>query len=106
MSRFTTILWDVDGTLLDFEYSQRASLAKCFQTIGREIAEEIQDLYDIDRKPTGEQFYRGDPVPSGRYRLGVQVWVRNDDGKFLLSQRHPCQAAAHSYLPHGGRQPL
>jgi 2-haloacid dehalogenase len=46
MSRFTTILWDVDGTLLDFEYSQRASLAKCFQTIGREITEEIQDLYD------------------------------------------------------------
>ena len=46
MSRFTTILWDVDGTLLDFEYSQRASLAKCFQIIGREITEEIQDLYD------------------------------------------------------------
>lgn len=46
MSRFTTILWDVDGTLLDFEYSQRASLAKCFQTIGKEITEEIQELYD------------------------------------------------------------
>ena len=46
MSRFTTILWDVDGTLLDFEYSQRAALAKCFRSIGREITEEIQILYD------------------------------------------------------------
>lgn len=52
---------------------------------------ELQDLYDIDRKPTGEQFYRGEPVPAGRYRLGVQVWVRNSEGKFLLSQRHPCK---------------
>jgi len=52
---------------------------------------ELQDLYDIRRQPTGEQFYRGEPVPAGRYRLGVQVWVRNDEGKFLLSQRHSCK---------------
>ena len=52
---------------------------------------ELQDLYDFHRNFTGEQFYRDEPVPQGRYRLGVQVWVRNDDGKFLLSQRHPCK---------------
>ena len=52
---------------------------------------ELQDLYDIHQNFTGEQFYRGEPVPEGRYRLGVQVWVRNDEGKFLLSQRHPCK---------------
>lgn len=52
---------------------------------------ELQDLYSIHRNPTGEQFYRGDPIPEGCYRLGVQVWVRNDEGKFLLSQRHPCK---------------
>lgn len=37
---FTTILWDVDGTLLDFIYSQRYALTKCFKTIGRKITEE------------------------------------------------------------------
>ena len=52
---------------------------------------ELQDLYDIDRKFTGEHFFRGEPVPEGRYRLGVQVWVRNHEGKFLLSRRHPCK---------------
>lgn len=40
MYKFTTILWDVDGTLLDFLYSQRIAITKCFKTIGREITEE------------------------------------------------------------------
>lgn len=40
MNKFTTILWDVDGTLLDFTYSQRYAITKCFRTIGREITEE------------------------------------------------------------------
>lgn len=52
---------------------------------------ELQDLYDIHRNPTGEHFYRGEFVPEGRYRLGVQVWVRDNGGRFLLSQRHPCK---------------
>lgn len=40
MRKFTTILWDVDNTLLDFDYSQRYALAKCFHSIGRELTEE------------------------------------------------------------------
>lgn len=39
--QITTILWDVDGTLLDFPYSQRYAVTKCFQTVGREITEEM-----------------------------------------------------------------
>ncbi len=46
MGRFTTIFWDVDNTLLDFSYSQRFAISKCFQTIGREITEEIIERYD------------------------------------------------------------
>ncbi len=45
MSKFTTILWDVDGTLLDFHYSQRHAITKCFQTIDREITEEMIARY-------------------------------------------------------------
>ena len=45
MSNFTTILWDVDGTLLDFIYSQRYALTKCFRSIGREVNEEILNRY-------------------------------------------------------------
>lgn len=45
MSNYTTILWDVDGTLLDFVYSQRYAITKCFQTIGHEITEEMIQRY-------------------------------------------------------------
>lgn len=39
-NKFTTIFWDVDGTLLDFLYSQRYAITKCFCSAGREITEE------------------------------------------------------------------
>ncbi len=41
----TTILWDVDGTLLDFHYSQKLALDKCFRTIGLTMTEEIHERY-------------------------------------------------------------
>lgn len=45
MSRFTTIFWDVDDTLLDFPYSQSYALTKCFRSIGREITGEMITRY-------------------------------------------------------------
>lgn len=45
MSRFTTLFWDLDGTLLDFLYSQRYAITKCFATVGREITEEQIQRY-------------------------------------------------------------
>lgn len=45
MSRFTTLFWDVDNTLLDFSYSQRQALTECFRSIGRKITEEEIALY-------------------------------------------------------------
>lgn len=41
----TTILWDVDGTLLDFHYSQRKALVKCFESAGLSITDEIIERY-------------------------------------------------------------
>lgn len=45
MKNFSTVLWDVDNTLLDFSYSQRHALAACFRSIGRELTEEELELY-------------------------------------------------------------
>ena len=45
MSRFTTIFWDVDDTLLDFPYSQSYALTKCFHSIGREVTGEMITRY-------------------------------------------------------------
>ncbi len=43
----TTILWDVDGTLLDFHYSQRHALSQCFRTAGLTMTEEILSRYSV-----------------------------------------------------------
>lgn len=40
MSCFDAILWDVDGTLLDFLYAQRQAISKCMTEISMEPTEE------------------------------------------------------------------
>uniref|UniRef100_UPI004057B4BA YjjG family noncanonical pyrimidine nucleotidase n=1 Tax=Acetatifactor sp. TaxID=1872090 RepID=UPI004057B4BA len=45
MKEFTTIFWDVDGTLLDFKYSERQALKKCCQTVGKKLTEEMLQRY-------------------------------------------------------------
>lgn len=45
MREFTTVFWDVDGTLLDFSYGQRRALEHCFRSIGRELTEDILSRY-------------------------------------------------------------
>lgn len=45
MANYTTILWDVDGTLLDFHYSQRVALKRCLETIGIEMTELMLGRY-------------------------------------------------------------
>ncbi len=45
MKQFTTILWDVDQTLLDFNKSQSHALHESFRGYDREITEDIVQLY-------------------------------------------------------------
>ncbi|MBR1770870.1 MAG: HAD hydrolase-like protein [Lachnospiraceae bacterium] len=42
---FDAVLWDVDGTLLNFLYAQRCAISKCLQEIGVEPTEEIIARY-------------------------------------------------------------
>ena len=63
---------------------------------------ELQDLFDIDRNPTGELYVRGSVLPKGRLFVGVRVWVRDNAGRFLLSQRHPCKVKPLMWEPTGG----
>ena len=48
---------------------------------------EIWDLYTKDGTPTGRTHRRGDPIPPGFYHPGVHVWIRNSEGRYLMSQR-------------------
>ena len=50
---------------------------------------EIWDLYDRDRRPTGETHERGKPLPEGRYHMVVHVVIFNTKGEMLIQQRQP-----------------
>ena len=54
---------------------------------------EIWNLYTAERQPTGRTMVRGDKHPEGCYNIGVYVWIRNPDGKYLISQRAACKAS-------------
>lgn len=54
---------------------------------------EYWDLYDADRTPLGRTIKRGDAFAEGEYYVCCEVWVRNSDGKFLVTQRHPDKKA-------------
>ena len=48
---------------------------------------EKRDLYDIDKKLTGETVLKGERTPSGRYIVVVLVFIQNSEGKFLIQKR-------------------
>ncbi|KAJ53595.1 8-oxo-dGTP pyrophosphatase MutT (NUDIX family) [Clostridium tetanomorphum] len=50
---------------------------------------ELWDLYNENREKTTLQHQRGNPIPSGLYHLVVSIWIKNQDGNYLMSQRHP-----------------
>ena len=52
-------------------------------------ANELWDIYDKDRKPTGRLHRRGDFIKPGDYHIVVQAWLLNSKGEFLLTKRAP-----------------
>lgn len=52
-------------------------------------ADELWDIYDENRNPTGRTHRRGDPMPQGDYHLVIHVWLRNTKGEYLLTKRTP-----------------
>lgn len=48
---------------------------------------ELRDLYDENKKLTGEVIRKGDIIPAGRYILVVVVWMQNSKGELLIQQR-------------------
>ncbi len=48
---------------------------------------EIRDLYDKDRKLTGETIFKGEEIPKGKYILVMMVVIENSKGELLLQKR-------------------
>ena len=48
---------------------------------------ELWDLYTENRIKTGETHVRGNPLPKDKYHLVVNVWIKNSEGKYIISRR-------------------
>lgn len=57
---FTTILWDVDNTLLDFNYSCKGALRQGFQALGQNLTEEMIARYFEINDKYWKMFERGE----------------------------------------------
>ncbi len=48
---------------------------------------EKRDLYNIEKKLTGETILKGEEIPKNSYIIVVLVFIQNSDGKFLIQKR-------------------
>ena len=48
---------------------------------------EKRDLYDENKKLTGETIYKGETVPKGRYYITVVIFIQNSENNFLIQKR-------------------
>jgi isopentenyldiphosphate isomerase len=48
---------------------------------------EKRDLYDENKKLTGETIFKGEPIPKGRYYITVAIFIQNEVGEFLIQKR-------------------
>ncbi len=60
MNTITTILWDNDNTLLDFDFSCRGALRQGFQAMGKELTDEMIARYYEINDSYWKRFERGE----------------------------------------------
>ncbi len=63
---------------------------------------EYNDIYDKDRRLTGQVHLRGTPWKKGEYGMVVCVWVYDGRGNILLTRRAPEKSFAGTWENSGG----
>ena len=61
---------------------------------------EKRDLYDGNRRITGEFIEKGQRVPKGKYYITVVAWIQNSKGEFLIQKTTPDKL--HKWATTGG----
>lgn len=64
--------------------------------------EELWDVYDSQRRPTGRQHRRSQLLDAGDYHLVVHVWMKNSRGEYLLTRRAPEKGCGGMWESPGG----
>lgn len=63
---------------------------------------ELWDIYDENRNITGKTIARGELMAEDEYHLVVQVWIKNDENKWLILKRAATKSQALKWEPTGG----
>ena len=63
---------------------------------------ELWDVYDAAGRPTGGTRRRGEALEEGEYHLCVHVWIRDEQGRYLLTKRAPGKYMAGRWEAPGG----
>ncbi|MDR0684283.1 MAG: NUDIX domain-containing protein, partial [Spirochaetaceae bacterium] len=50
---------------------------------------EYWDLYNSKRQRINKLHKRGDDMLKGEYHIVVNVWIKNNENRFIVTQRHP-----------------
>lgn len=103
MKKFTAVLWDVDGTLLNFDYSQRYALTKCFESAGREITEEMIVRYAQINDSYWRRLEQGEitkqELLTGRFHtLFTEYGIRGMDVEAFRREYQEALGSVYSYV--------
>ncbi len=103
MNHFTTLFWDVDGTLLDFLYSQHYALRKCFHSAGHGITEEMMQRYSAINDAYWKRLELGEisknELLSGRFlTLFEEYGIRDIDVSAFLAEYQEALGSVYRYL--------
>ena len=84
MDRIETILWDIDGPLLNFEASERAAIRTCFSMFGLgECTDEMLAVYSAINRGYWQRLERGEmtkpQILVGRFRDFFRQYGLNTD---------------------------
>ena len=63
---------------------------------------ELWDILDENGNITGRFHERGKAMNEGEYHLVIYVWIENDNGEYLLSQRSPNKSFPNMWECTGG----
>lgn len=92
MGRFEAVLWDVDGTLLDFLYAQRKAITKCLESIGREATEEMVQRYSEINDSYWKRFELGEVTKeqllTGRFVSLFEVYRITDADVYAFQRAY------------------
>ena len=66
------------------------------------MAIELLDVLDENGNASGRFHERGKPMNNGEYHLEVSVWIENDNGDYLISQRSPTKTFPNMWECTGG----